>query len=342
MIKFFRKIRQNFLTENKFSKYLLYAVGEILLVVIGILIALNINNNNELKKNEQSVASSLQEIQSNLLDDIKESQNVLETSLERDSIQKRIFDFKNPSTIDDFKNRKVAILGNFYDDFVINKNGYENLIRQIDVLPKKYEPILKDLKKLYIDLNETINVYNERIRSTVYDNIDFVYTQGWRVYRIKHKQISNEEANYYINDNRYKNYIIKYMNDTGNLLRITMAYRIRAIETYQKIDSILNIKKSELPAHLLGKVNANELKEYLGIYQFKSAEDGLLKLYLKNNILYSDFSDREYKVTNTYRNYKLNENLYLMNGTVWKFNRDPSNKIGIEFITLSLELTKKE
>ena len=44
MIKFFRKIRQEMLTENKFSKYLIYAIGEILLVVIGILIALSINN----------------------------------------------------------------------------------------------------------------------------------------------------------------------------------------------------------------------------------------------------------------------------------------------------------
>ena len=43
MIKFFRKIRQSLLTENKFSKYLIYGVGEIVLVVIGILIALSIN-----------------------------------------------------------------------------------------------------------------------------------------------------------------------------------------------------------------------------------------------------------------------------------------------------------
>ncbi len=57
MIKFFRKIRQQLLTENKpaspagrFSKYLIYAIGEIILVVIGILIALQINNWNELRK----------------------------------------------------------------------------------------------------------------------------------------------------------------------------------------------------------------------------------------------------------------------------------------------------
>ena len=47
MIKFFRKIRQKLLAENRFSKYLLYAIGEIILVVIGILIALQINNWNE-------------------------------------------------------------------------------------------------------------------------------------------------------------------------------------------------------------------------------------------------------------------------------------------------------
>ena len=50
MIKFFRKIRQNLLSEGKTGKYLIYAIGEIVLVVIGILIALSINNLNEERK----------------------------------------------------------------------------------------------------------------------------------------------------------------------------------------------------------------------------------------------------------------------------------------------------
>jgi len=50
MIKFFRHIRQRLLSESKFSKYLLYAIGEIILVVMGILIALQINNWNEGRK----------------------------------------------------------------------------------------------------------------------------------------------------------------------------------------------------------------------------------------------------------------------------------------------------
>lgn len=62
MLKFFRKIRQQLLSENKFSKYLIYAVGEIVLVVIGILIALEVNNRNEERKLEDIGQEYVQEI----------------------------------------------------------------------------------------------------------------------------------------------------------------------------------------------------------------------------------------------------------------------------------------
>ena len=62
MIKFFRIIRQNLLLENKTAKYFKYAIGEIVLVVIGILIALQINNwneNNKLRIKEKSILENL-------------------------------------------------------------------------------------------------------------------------------------------------------------------------------------------------------------------------------------------------------------------------------------------
>ena len=51
----FRKLRKSLLTENKFSKYLFYAAGEIVLVVIGILLALQINtcNNQKIQRNKE-------------------------------------------------------------------------------------------------------------------------------------------------------------------------------------------------------------------------------------------------------------------------------------------------
>jgi len=63
MIKFFRKIRQNLLSEGKTGKYLKYAIGEIILVVIGILIALQINNWNEGRKMRVTELTYLENLQ---------------------------------------------------------------------------------------------------------------------------------------------------------------------------------------------------------------------------------------------------------------------------------------
>jgi hypothetical protein len=64
MIILFRRFRQGLLTENKFSKYFIYAIGEIVLVMIGILLALQVSNWNENSKQraiEQDYLVSLKE-----------------------------------------------------------------------------------------------------------------------------------------------------------------------------------------------------------------------------------------------------------------------------------------
>ena len=69
MIKFFRHIRQQLVMENKTSKYFKYAIGEIILVVIGILIALSINNWNETKKERISEQSYYKTVVNDLIND---------------------------------------------------------------------------------------------------------------------------------------------------------------------------------------------------------------------------------------------------------------------------------
>ncbi|MFZ9003961.1 MAG: DUF6090 family protein [Robiginitalea sp.] len=70
MLRFFRQIRQRLLTDNKFSKYLLYAVGEILLVVIGILIALQVDNWNEERKFKSTQREFLEDLKTQVTNDI--------------------------------------------------------------------------------------------------------------------------------------------------------------------------------------------------------------------------------------------------------------------------------
>jgi len=69
MIKFFRNIRQTMIKENKVTKYLLYAIGEIVLVVIGILIALQVNEWNQNRNERERELGYLKEIKTNLASD---------------------------------------------------------------------------------------------------------------------------------------------------------------------------------------------------------------------------------------------------------------------------------
>lgn len=77
MIKIFRKIRKNLLSEGKTGKYLKYAIGEIVLVVIGILIALQINNMNQNHLNEELEFLYYKR----LLDDLREEKLILESTV---------------------------------------------------------------------------------------------------------------------------------------------------------------------------------------------------------------------------------------------------------------------
>jgi Family of unknown function (DUF6090) len=70
MIPLFRKLRRDFAHQGKSSKYVRYAIGEIVLVVIGILIALQINNWNESQKTKKSAIQQLQTIAQNLEEDL--------------------------------------------------------------------------------------------------------------------------------------------------------------------------------------------------------------------------------------------------------------------------------
>lgn len=62
MIKFFRRIRQKLLSENRLSKYIFYAIGEIILVMIGILLALQVNNWNERRKNSDQFTLAMEQM----------------------------------------------------------------------------------------------------------------------------------------------------------------------------------------------------------------------------------------------------------------------------------------
>ena len=120
MAKFFRKNRKEGMTQNKTGSYIKYAIGEIVLVVIGILIAVSINNWSETNKQNQE----LQNIYANVLEDLNMDVNHIETIIkgykDRDSLFNRIMDGKMTKL--DYENCTMCtkiITG--YPDLKINK-----------------------------------------------------------------------------------------------------------------------------------------------------------------------------------------------------------------------------
>ena len=93
MFRFFRSLRQRLFTKNKFGKFLLYAIGEILLIVVGILIAFYLDNINAEKQAKEVETELLSELKSNLVSNIKILERTLESESQYLSYNQMILDY---------------------------------------------------------------------------------------------------------------------------------------------------------------------------------------------------------------------------------------------------------
>ncbi len=162
MIKFFRKIRQKLLSEDKFNKYLLYAIGEISLIMIGILLALQINNWNENRK----LNLKKEDLILNLIDEFKENSEQLGalTKENNNTIQNMDLFFKNAYTstisisVDSLKSLAQAFaMGQNYSPELgfleeAKSNGNLNLIKNRNLL--KAFTNFETHYELYLTFNE--------------------------------------------------------------------------------------------------------------------------------------------------------------------------------------------
>ncbi|MGS2727895.1 DUF6090 family protein [Psychroserpens sp. BH13MA-6] len=172
MIKFFRKIRQNSLAEGKTGKYLKYAVGEIVLVVIGILIALQINNANENIKKTEFEITILENIKEDILADkvdcelnlqylkttVNNEQLLLDFLL-NDSIQESdkisYVDALGVDLITVFHNASFNNLQNNDIGLIKNNTLYKKITRYYDF----YVSALKELENNH----KSANTYDEKL-----------------------------------------------------------------------------------------------------------------------------------------------------------------------------------
>jgi hypothetical protein len=178
MIKFFRNIRYNLMETGKTGKYLKYAIGEIILVVIGILIALEINNNNEQQKLVQKEIEMLYLLQESLDNDLKKF-DIVSAFYERSkvSIIRVLEHLENDEPYTDalaydFYNTTLTYEEGSFTDGVfetLKSTGIElisntDLRQQILMVYDDADPWMETCEKRYVDVifNASSNIYNSR------------------------------------------------------------------------------------------------------------------------------------------------------------------------------------
>lgn len=177
MISLYRRLRQKLSYEGKFRKYLVYAIGEIVLVVIGILIALQINNWNEWRKERVKEREVLSELKENLQRNIEDLNGTLEQARRFNSSRTLVYSaLENNAPYHDTLAEHFLFAGLTINKPTISRSGYEMLQNQ------GYEIITSiTLRKQIIQLFEgTYATYERKLNG---GNVDPLVEDMTRYFR---------------------------------------------------------------------------------------------------------------------------------------------------------------
>ena len=239
MIKFFRHIRKSLLMENKTSKYFKYAIGEIILVVIGILIALWFNQRANFNAERQKEIKGLKEIRINLDSDLVE---ISEDISYMDSVRKGCAYVLSYIPIHEKPNTEFnhsALIMRTTPHFNPNKGGYNLLVS------KGIEIIQNDELRSAISYHfESMYTYYNRYEK---ERIDFriIYMEKELIKYFSYKEIPGSPylGIYQINQQDYLK-----LKSEGSFLKLVMATKRANVlvqdRAYRLKNSIIQLSES--------------------------------------------------------------------------------------------------
>lgn len=240
MINFFRKIRYNLMAKNKTSKYLKYAIGEIILVVIGILIALQLNNWNEKNQKQNELTDIYKIIKTDLIKDTTRLTNTEKIYISRiqaiqnlidKKISKTYFDTITAANFEDC--RYCRHIANTYNHVFIKENGFELLkqhkVETIDTLSSQLLSFFKTVNEFFIDDNTILKGLG-RENGKLLEKYDwYPYFKEYKYHPDYINYIS--ESQEYINKLSTYSFFAKLMVADINYFKSEAKYYIEAINT---------------------------------------------------------------------------------------------------------------
>lgn len=209
MFRFFRNIRISLLKEGKTARYLKYALGEILLVMIGILLALQVNNWNDRRKQRENLKKIYAIVKSDLELDCKTIDGVFDKMAPREVYFLKVLD--GTMTIKDYQDCnscKFIITG--YPDIAIRTRGI-NLLKNIGYTSiENKDPLFHELSEFYQEYLTEIDVDHKSLHSSFNESLNnWVNNYDW------YSDFAMGKANqahldYMLNNPDYKNRVADF------------------------------------------------------------------------------------------------------------------------------------
>ena len=288
MLRFFRQIRQRFLTDNKFSKYLLYAVGEILLVVIGILIALQVDNWNEERIAAENTKVLFQEVSDELSQNIKNVDRIINLYIQKDSLYFKVLNRKVKHQ--DYRASEMLFYFPFnWDRTSLVEEDFKELLAKKRNLTGRQDSIFSELKDLYGTRKINTDKDDQMMQDTHLSFRDhMMYEQLWWSSHMTNFIVTDEMIQYCLTDPLYLNQLGEISLRERGHLEGMLWFRSKALDLYEKIAEMLKIEKDSA---LIKDIK--DFEHIKGVYQFGeltlhiSGETELkLNWFVNDSILY--------------------------------------------------------
>lgn len=240
MLKFFRKIRQNLLSEGKTTKYFKYAIGEIVLVVIGILIALQINNWNEENKERLVEKQRYQNILNDLVSDEAHIDQMITDLIQKQDLHYYLYQVSQNNGKPDSTVNITSVTNAPELNLITGNNQLTELEfikdllirREVNTYVKHEIAALSDADRLESNIKNSVRDYFVKINATKIDKI-------YALQRYDNKDINDaldmDMISKHFKDTEFKGVLINLRMRTSNTLTTLGALK----ENNKKLQNIL-------------------------------------------------------------------------------------------------------
>jgi hypothetical protein len=188
--------------------------------------------------------------------------------------------------------------------------------------------IYKELNNLYINTARNIPVFNDRIRATVYKNLDYLAkNKVWFTDWYQNK-MNPEIEQFYRTDINYRNQTGLYIIDLDNLTYDTNIYKVKAIDMYKKIDTLLG-HKNPIPEHITYQLaDTTLLKQFAGHYKWVEGltddnEPAVVKVK-NDNLFIGNATDKDSDLKELYW---FKDKTFFQGITIFNFSMENGNTI---------------